>query len=137
MFLVAILVLVLASAPLALAQQEMGETQNTGTSQYPASDQTQSTDTSTQPAGGTQSRPSPTAGLTSLDQNNQLVIDCPGVSSALAQSGLTQAEQTQLQDLERLCTDSGFTPASSGGGTQPSSSDTGSTQPSQSQEASQ
>jgi ABC-type oligopeptide transport system substrate-binding subunit len=146
LFLLAILVLVLGAAPLALAQQQgtginqsVRDAQVTGPSNSsPQYADPQYTDPRTQPTGGgTQSRPSPTAGLTSLDQNNQLVIDCPGVSSALAQSGLTQAEQTQLQDLERLCTDSGFTPASSGGGTQPSSSDTGSTQPSQSQEASQ
>ena len=140
--LVAVLVLVLATAPLALAQQQgTGINQSVRDAQVagpnnsaPQYTDPQYTDPQTQPTGGgSQSSPSPTAGLMSLDQNNQLVIDCPAVSNTLAQSGLTQAEQTQLQDLARLCADSGFVPASSGEGNQPSSSDTGSTQPSQTQ----
>jgi hypothetical protein len=136
MSLLAILALLLASAPLALAQQQGSTTQPTAVPQYPASDQTQPpTNNSTQPAArGTQSTPSATSGLTSLNQNNQLVIDCPGVSNALAQSssGLTQTDQSQLQRLERLCTDSGYAPADSGGGgTQPSTNGTSSTQGSQ------
>ena len=135
--LVAVLVLVLAAAPLALAQQQgTGINQSVRDAQVtgPNNSAPQYTDPQTQPTGGgSQSSPSLTAGLMSLDQNNQLVIDCPAVSNALAQPGLTQTEQTQLQDLARLCSDSGFAPATGGGGTQPSSSDTGSTQPSQAQ----
>ena len=132
---VAILVLVLGAAPLALAQQSSG-TQPAGGAQLPASHQTQPTNSSTQPAPGSQQGSlSPTAGLMSLNRNNQLVIDCPAVSKALAQPGLTQAEQTGLQDLAQLCKVGGFAPANSGEGNQPSSNGTGSTPPQQSQSA--
>jgi len=153
MALVAILVLVLATAQLALAQQYPTQTpvqqtpqqQDTASGAQPTgAGQTTPVDPAAgqnpgqnQPATGSQSPPSPAAGLMLLDQNNQLVIDCPAVSSALAQPRLTQTEQVELQELSQLCADGGFVPANSGGGNQPSPNRTDATQqPRQSQGAS-
>jgi hypothetical protein len=154
MALVAILVLVLATAQLALAQQypaqpvqqpvqETPQQRDTSGTQPIGAGQTTPADT---PAGqspgqdqpatpGSQSSPSPAAGLMFLNQNGQLLIDCPAVSNALAQPGLlTQTEQVELQELSQLCADGGFVPANSGGGNQPSPNGTDATQqPQQSQ----
>jgi hypothetical protein len=151
MALVAILVLVLATAQLALAQQyptppvqETPQQRDTSGTQPTGAGQTTPADTAAgqspgqdQPATGSQSSPSPAAGLMSLNQNGQLVIDCPAVSNALAQPGLTQTEQVELQELSLLCADGGFVPANSGGGNQPSPNGTDATQqPQQSQDTS-
>ena len=153
MALVAILVLVLATAQLALAQQYPTQTpvqqtpqqQDTASGAQPTgAGQTTPVDPAAgqnpgqnQPATGSQTPPSPAAGLMLLDQNNQLVIDCPAVSNAFAQPRLTQTEQVELQELSQLCADGGFVPANSGGGNQPSPNRTDATQqPRQSQGAS-
>src|SRR5918998_1565669 len=137
MALVAIVVLVLATAQLALAQeyyptqpvQETPQQRDTSRTQPTGVGQTTPADTAAgqsprqdQPAtpAGWQSSPSPAAGLMSLNnQNGQLVIDCPAVSYALAQPGLTQTEQVELQELSQLCADGGFVPVNSGGGRHP------------------
>jgi hypothetical protein len=152
MALVAILVLVLATAQLALAQQyptppvqETPQQRDTSGTQPTGAGQTTPADTAAgqspgqdQPATpGSQSSPSPAAGLMFLNQNGQLLIDCPAVSNALAQPGLTQTEQVELQELSQLCADGGFVPANSGGGNQPSPNGTDATQqPQQSQDTS-
>ena len=118
MALVAIVVLVLATAQLALAQQypaqpvqqpvqETPQQRDTsGTQPTGGAGQTTPADTPAgqspavqdRPATGPQSSPSPAAGLMFLNQNGQLLIDCPAVSNALAQPGLlTQTEQVELQ----------------------------------------
>jgi len=145
MALVTILVLVLATAQLALAQQYPTQTpvqqtpqqQDTASGAQPTgAGQTTPVDPAAgqnpgqnQPATGSQTPPSPAAGLMLLDQNNQLVIDCPAVSNALAQPRLTQTEQVELQELSQLCADGGFVAANRGGGNQPSPNRTDATQP--------
>ena len=94
-----ILVLLLVTAQLALAQQD-----TTTPSQYSGTPQQQQT----QPAaGGSQSSPSGTGASMRLNKNNELIIDCPTVSS-----GSTQTDQQAAQ----LCADSGYKPANSSGG---------------------
>jgi len=104
-----ILVLLLVTAQLALAQQD-----TTTPSQYSATPQQQytsgapsSTGGQTQPAAGSQSSPSAAGSSMHLNKNNELVINCPTVSS-----GSTQTDQQAAQ----LCADSGYKPADSSGG---------------------
>ena len=140
---VATLGLLLATAQLALAQQDptqpvqeapqqnAGGTQPSGAVQQPAPADTAGQN---QPPTGSQSPPSSatnTPRFMSLDKNNQLVIDCPAVSNALANPGLTQPEQVGLQEMSQLCANGGFAPTtntSGGGSNQPSSNGTGTTQ---------
>jgi len=128
----AVLMLLLATAQLALAQQDTttpsqtsdtpqpqytSDTPTTGDDQSPADDSGGQSDGQTQPAAGSQSSPSDTGRLMHLNQNNGLVIDCPTVSNDLAQSGSTQTDQeAQLKNLSQLCADSGYKPANSSGG---------------------
>ena len=93
-----ILVLLLVTAQLALAQQD-----TTTPSQYSGTPQQQQT----QPAAGSQSSPSDAGSSMHLNKNNELVINCPTVSS-----GSTQTDQQAAQ----LCADSGYKPATSSGG---------------------
>lgn len=154
------LVLLLTVAQLALAQQDVAPAptlstpqQGTGGTQSPGGGEGQSTapDPSgqndairTKPAeaGAKSTPPNNSSGLLMhLNRNNELVIDCPAVSSALlANPGLTQPEQVGLQELSQLCASGGFPPTtntnggSGGGSTQPNSNGpTGTTQPQQSQ----
>ena len=93
-----ILVLLLVTAQLALAQQDT--TTPSQTSGTPQQQQTQ-------PAAGSQSSPSGTGASMRLNKNNELLIDCPTVSS-----GSTQTDQQAAQ----LCADSGYKPANTSGG---------------------
>ena len=103
-----ILVLLLATAQLALAQQDTTTpSQTSGTPQQQSTSDTPTTGGQTQPAAGSQSSPSTTGAPMHLNQNNELVIDCPTVSS-----GSTQTDQQASQ----LCADSGYKPANSSGG---------------------
>src|SRR5215213_10947847 len=158
------LVLLLAIAQLALAQQDMAPAQSLNTprqdtsgtqtpggrgggeGQSTAPDPSGQNDASrSQPAAGAKGTPPDTSSalLMRLNRNNELVIDCPAVSAELAQLKATPANAAQSQaalvgteELSRLCADGGFPAATGGGGsTQPSSNGTtGTTQPQQSQD---
>ena len=101
--LAAIVVLLLVSAQLALAQQDTTTpSQTSGTPQQQYASDTPTTGGQTQPAGGSQSSPSDTGSPMHLNKNDELVIDCPTVSS-----GSTQTDQEAAQ----LCAASGYKPA--------------------------
>ena len=152
------LVLLLAIAKLALAQQggvptrlvnttqqDTGGTQSAGEGQSTAVPSGQNDASQTQPAPGAKGTlPNAPALLMHLNRNNELVIDCPAVSDKLAQLKATppnQEPQPQAQaalvgaeELSRLCADGGFRPSNNGGEANGSSPNgTGSTQPQQSQ----
>lgn len=155
---IATLGLLLATAQLALAQQDTtqpvqegpqqqnaGGTQPSGVVQQPTTpaDTAGQNPGQNQPSLGPQSPPSSTTTtpkFMSLDKNNQLVIDCPAVSNALANPGLTQPEHLGLQELWQLCANGGFAPTTNtngGGSNQPGSNGPAPTpQPQQSQSAS-
>lgn len=103
-----ILVLLLVTAQLALAQQDTTTpSQTSGAPQQQYASDTPTTGGQTQPAGGSQSSPSDAGSPMLLNKDNQLVIDCPTVSS-----GSTQTDQEAAQ----LCAASGYNPADSSGG---------------------
>ena len=152
LFVGAVVALVLIVAQLALAQQDTlpaqpvntttqqdptGGTQPAGDGQSQAADPSgQNSASQTQPAAGAGSA---LPDLMHLDQNHNLVIDC-AASDQLAQVKAALANDPQLQgalggveELSRLCADSGFVPANSSGVNQPSSNATDPTQPQQSQ----
>ena len=139
MALAATLVLLLASAQLALAQQyptqsmqapqqqDTGGTQPTGAGQptqaAPAGQPAGQNAAQNQPATGPQNSTPSSNDLTHLDPNNNLVIDCPAVSNRLAQleaaspgtDPQTLSALTQVEELSRLCGDGGFNPSNGGG----------------------
>jgi hypothetical protein len=134
--LAATLMLLLAAAQLALAQQDTGTGQPPQDGQAPAPDPAQqetgqqaASQPQTQPAGEGQAPAPDLDGLMHLNQNSNLVVDCQAVSERLAQ--LNQLAQTQAndpqfqpvlaraQDLAQLCADSGFTPSGAGGSATP------------------
>jgi hypothetical protein len=156
------LVLLLAIAQLAMAQQDMAPAQSLNTPQLDT-DETQTAGggegegqstapdpsgqneaSQTQPAAGAKGNPSDTSSdlLMQLNQNNKLVIDCPAVSDKLSQLKATPANDPQTQAaligaevLSQLCADGGFKPSNNAGETNGSSPNgTGSTQPQQQSE---
>ena len=134
MTLAAALVLLLAIAQLALAQEDAGTSQPAGEAQSAAPDTTQGA-SQTQPAGEAQYASSALDDLTHLNENNNVVVNCEAAFRRLAQ--LEQLQDTQASDpqfqatlfearnLAQLCTDNGFTPSSA----VPSSGESGSTDP--------
>jgi hypothetical protein len=120
------LMLLLAAAQVALAQQDTGTTQPAqDTQSSTAPDPAQQEDASqTQPTGEVQASPLNLDGLIHLNENNNLLVRCEAVPerlSQLNQLGEMQANDPQFQaalarvnDLAQLCADSGFTPSSAG-----------------------
>ncbi len=125
MILAATLMLLLAAAQLALAQQE-----DTGTSQPVQDEQAtapapaQQDASQTQPAGEAQAATPNLDGLMRLNENSNLVVDCAGVSERLAQLqqlGDAQANDpqflsvlAQVETLAQLCASNGFVSPSAG-----------------------
>ena len=124
--LVLVLVLLLVSAPLVLAQvteqqQDPSQKQSTQPEQQDAS-QTQPTQSGEQNTSQNQPTQSPISSLkdiTELDANNNLVINCGALADRLAQFpqiGIDtiandpnlQLEMMQATDLVQLCTAKGF-----------------------------
>ena len=174
--LVAVLSLLLAASQLALAQQNTdqtrgveatfqanGGTQTTGVDQTTASDPQQAA-SQDQPTGDAQAPQPDQNRFVSLNNNNELVVDCQALSDGLAsfqQAGDQQTADPQVQSqlalaesLLQLCEANGFTPSGSGGtapvgqentagsaqpqqggGTPPSPTDTSSAQPHQNEES--
>ncbi|MDQ3835104.1 MAG: hypothetical protein M3315_16090 [Actinomycetota bacterium] len=144
--LTSILALVLASAQLALAQQDtQPATPPGGASQAALLDPSpQSMIPDTSPTSASQAAGNNHNGLMHLNADNELVVNCQALSDRLAtlqQAGDTQTADPQLQSevalaegLLQLCQDKGFTPVDSGSTATPSTSspsDAGSTQPQQ------
>src|SRR5215213_8429825 len=157
----AALVLLLAIAQLAIAQQDMAPAQSlnapqqgTGGTQTAGGgggegQSTAAPDPSghddagqTQPAAGAKGTTPSTSSdlLMQLNQDDELVIDCPAVADKLAQLEATPANDPQTQaalvgaeELARLCADGGFKPSDNAGEANGSSPNggTGSTQPQQ------
>jgi hypothetical protein len=108
----ATLMLLLATAQLAVAQQDLG----TSTEQQDASQ--------TQPAGEAQAASPSLEGAVHLNENSNLVVNCAGVSEGLAQLqqlGDAQASDPQFQStlaqaemLAQLCASYGYAPPSAG-----------------------
>ena len=135
--------LLLATAQLALAQQDTVGTPTAGEGQTTPADTSGQNPSQTQPAVGSQDSPSSVAGLMHLNKSNELVVDCTAVSNELAQlqaapanDSQSQAELVGAENLSQLCAESGFTPSSGGGGTGSGLDGTGSTPPQQSQSGS-
>ncbi len=142
--LASVLALLLASAQLALAQQDAQPTQAQASHQDirgmqgTGGPQTAS-DTQAPPAGASQAAaldPSPQnmipdtppagpdhGALMHLNKDNELMVDCAAVDEALSQRPQgapsptdlrSQAELMGLEELSQLCAESGFVPVSSG-----------------------
>ena len=109
--LAATLMLLLATAQLAVAQQDLGTTEQQDASQ-------------TQPAGEAQAASPSLEGAVHLNENSNLVVNCAGVSEGLAQLqqlGDAQASDPQFQStlaqaemLAQLCASYGYAPPSAG-----------------------
>ncbi len=123
--LAATLMLLLAAAQLALAQQDTGTSQPVQDEQATAApDPAQQDASQTQPAGEAQAAPPNLDGLMRLNENNNLVVNCGAVSERLGQ--LQQLRDAQANDpqfqsvlaqaetLAQLCASNGFVPPSAG-----------------------
>ncbi len=120
--LAATLMLLLAAAQLALAQQDTGTSQPVQDEQATAPAQQDASQT--QPAGEAQAAPPNLDGLMRLNENNNLVVNCAAVSERLGQ--LQQLRDAQANDpqfqsvlaqaetLAQLCASNGFVPPSAG-----------------------
>lgn len=112
--------LLLVVAPLVLAQEDAGQTppppqESQTTALDPAQEQG-----ATPSAEGTQSSLPALRSVEHFNDNNNLVIDCERAKQIVAQQdqlGETSDPEVQsslahVQDLDRICTESGFTPTS-------------------------
>lgn len=145
--LAATLMLLLAAAQLAVAQQDPGTSQPVQDEQAPAPSTAQQNTgqqdaSQTQPAGEAQAAPPNLDGIMRLNENSNLVVNCGAVSERLAQ--LEQLRDAQANDpqfqsvlaqaetLAQLCASNGFTPPSAG---EPSSSNSTDASPEQAQQS--
>jgi hypothetical protein len=132
--LAATLMLLLATAQLAVAQQDQPVQDEQAAA--PATEQQDASQT--QPAGEAQAASPSLEGVAHLNENNNLVVNCAGVSEGLAQLqqlGDAQASDPQFQStlaqaemLAQLCASNGYTPSSAG---EPSGSNSTGTSPEQ------
>jgi hypothetical protein len=140
--LAATLMLLLATAQLAVAQQDIGTSQPVQDEQAAAPDTEQQDASQTQPAGEAQAASPSLEGVAHLNENNNLIVNCAGVSEGLAQLqqlGEAQASDPQFQStlaqaemLAQLCASSGYTPSSAG---EPSGSNSTGASPEQTQQS--
>jgi hypothetical protein len=146
--LAATLMLLLVTAQLAMAQQDMGTTQPVQDEQTATPAGTGQQDASqAQPAEGAQGALPSLEGVVRLNENNNLVVNCAGVSEGLAQlQQLRDAQATdpqllavleQAETLAQLCASSGYTPSSAGepSAAEPSGSNSTGASPEQTQQS--